>query len=96
MGMFPFKTDQKSETFCASVAREMVGRFGISESEAIRRIGRFWSHLSGIVGDQDVVYHEDESYWASTIYYGAGSFWWITGDERERRQLPPLSAQPIE
>ena len=94
--MFPFKTDKRSEEFCNSIAREMVGLFGIPESEAIRRIGSFWGHLSGIVGDEDMVYHEDESYWARTIYYGAGSFWWITGVERNRRQLPPLRAQPIE
>ncbi len=96
MGAFPFKTDQKSEAFCASIAREMVALFGISESEAIRRTGHFWGHLPGIFGEDDVVYHEDQSYWAKTIYYGAGSFWWISGNERESRQLPPLAPQPLE
>jgi hypothetical protein len=94
--MFPFKTDEKSEAFCGAIVREMVALFGISEAEAVHRVGRFWDHLPGIVGEEDLVYHEDESYWARTIYYGAGSYWWITGGERERRQLPPLSAQPIE
>jgi hypothetical protein len=94
MGAFSFKTDQKSEVFCMSIAREMVAAFGISQSEAIRRISHFWGQLTEIIGENDLVYHEDERYWARTVYYGAGSFWWITGDERERRNLPPLMPQP--
>ena len=96
MAAFPFKTDQKSEAFCGSIAREMVQLFGISEGEALRRISRFWAHLPEIIGQQDMVYHETEDYWARTIYYGAGSYWWFAGEERTKRSLPPLCPQPLD
>jgi hypothetical protein len=94
MAIFPFKTDEKSEAFCHSIAREMTKLFGISEHEAIHRIGRFWKRLPEIVGEQDIVYHETEDYWARTIYYGKDSFWWIT--DRASRHLPPLTPLPLD
>ena len=96
MANFPFKTDERSESFCGSIASEMVRLFGISESEAFRRISRFWAHLPELVGEHDMIYHETEDYWARTIYYGASSYWWFTGDERTKRSLPPLHPQPID
>jgi hypothetical protein len=96
MATFPFLTDEKSEAFCHSIAHEMVRRFAISESEALYRISRFWAHLPEIIGEKDVIYHEAEDYWASTIYYGAGSYWWFVGEERLKRSLPPLCPQPLD
>ena len=68
MSAFPFKTDDKSEEFCLSIAREMVGLFGISEGEAVRRVGKAFSHLPEITGDQHIFYHEDETFWAKELY----------------------------
>ena len=90
---FPFKTDQESEAFCWSIAREMTRLFGISEHEAIRRICRFWGHITEIVGE-DIIYHEDEDYWARTIYYGKDSSWWIA--DRAAKDLPPLKPLPLD
>ncbi len=94
MAIFPFKTDEKSEAFCHSIAREMTELFGISEREAIQRISRFWGHLPELVGEPDIVYHETEDYSARTIYYGNDSFWWIA--DRASRHLPPLKPLPLD
>ena len=94
MTRFPFKTDEKSAAFCFAIAREMVQLFGISEVEAIQRICRHWRHLTELVGEQDIIYHETEDYWARTIYYGKDSFWWIA--DRASRHLPPLKPLPLD
>ena len=73
--MFIFHTDDRSATFCEEIARQMVDLFGITHEEAIGRINRDWAGLN-IVGP-DVIYHEDETYWAKTIYYGKDSHWWL-------------------
>ncbi len=95
MATFPFKTDADSQQFCESIASEMTRLFGIAEEEALLRICRFWAHLPEFVGSDDIIYHEDESYWANTIYFGGDSFWWITGEDRTRRKLPPLTPKPL-
>ena len=96
MATFPFRTDEKSEAYCRSIAHELVRLFGISESEALRRISRFWAHLSELVGEYDLIYHETPDDWARWIYYGAGSYWWLVGEERAKRRLPPLGPQPLD
>jgi hypothetical protein len=76
MNSFEFETDSQSAAFCHEIARQMVELFGIPLEEAIGRINRDWKGLK-IVGPDDVVYHEDEAYWAKTIYFGKGSNWWL-------------------
>ena len=72
MNTFIFETDGQSAEFCEEIAWQMVGLFGITNEEAIGRINRDWCGLK-FVGSDDVIYHEDEIYWAKTIYYGKGS-----------------------
>lgn len=96
MATFPFRTDEESEAFCHAIAHEMARLFGISKGEGIQRISRFWAHVPEIVGEEDMIYHETEDFWARTIYYGAGSFWWLVGEERTRQSLPPLRPQPLD
>ena len=96
MSAFPFKTDDKSEEFCLSIAREMVELFGISEEEAVRRVGKAFSHLPEIAGDQHIFYHEDEMFWAKELYYEVASYWWFTSEERVARGLPPLKARTLD
>lgn len=76
MRAYTFQTDEQSREFCEGILQEMVRRFGVSETEALGRINRAWSGLE-IVGDDDLIYHEDEEYWAQNIYYGKDSEWWL-------------------
>jgi len=76
MSKYAFKTDAKSKKFCDDIVEEMVKAFSISEDEAIGRMNRLWKNIE-IIGDDDPVYHEDEEYWARTIYYGKDSDWWL-------------------
>ena len=86
MSRFKFTTDEKSEEFCMLIVGKMVGLFGITEEEAIGRINRDWEGKE-IVG-MDIIYHEDEEYWAKSIYYGHDSAWWIKEGKEEIKPRP--------
>lgn len=73
---FEFITDAQAAEFCSRIASRMVSVFGITLDEAIGRMNRDWKGLN-LIGSNDVIYHEDEDYWAKTIYYGKGSNWWL-------------------
>jgi hypothetical protein len=93
-GEFPCAGDTNALRFCREVTDEMVAALGIDREEAIARINRQWSEPGDdgrtprvwIVG-LDIVYHEDEHFWARTIYYGHDSCWWNPGTTPE--PLPP-------
>jgi hypothetical protein len=74
MTAFTFTTDEKSEAFCRAIVDLMMSLFGISEEEAVGRVNRQWNRMT--LTGQHVIYHEDEDYWAHTIYYGRNSQWW--------------------
>jgi hypothetical protein len=84
MSSFEFETDEQSSAFCEQIAEEMVELFRISREEAIGRINRDWRGLK-LIGPDDVIYHEDETYWANTIYYGKGSNWWLNPPDLKPR-----------
>ena len=86
MNNFEFVTDEESEEFCIEIAKKMIELFGISMDEAMGRINRCWEGLE-IVGD-DLIYHEDEEYWAKNIYYGKNSFWWLKEGSEDLKPLP--------
>jgi hypothetical protein len=67
-----FETDRQSAEFCELIASRMTALFGISSEEAIGRINRDWRGQK-IVGN-DIIYHEDEDYWAKTIYSSRSEF----------------------
>ena len=96
MARYLFKTDEKSEAYCDLIAQEMARFSHISESEAIQRINKTWAHVPKIVGDQELIYHEDEKYWARTIYYGKSSCWWLNETNRAKNGFPPLSPLPLD
>ncbi len=87
MSRFTFQTDEESEAYCEEIFLEMARLFGISKSEAIGRINRDWDSLV-LVGQDDVIYHEDPEYWAKTIYYGKDSFWWLNKGSLKPRPYP--------
>jgi len=84
---FEFKTDAQSLTFCENIIARMMILFGITVEEAISRINRDWRGLK-LIGAEDVIYHEDEEYWAKTIYYGKGSNWWLNAQNLKPRPYP--------
>ena len=75
MTAFFFITDGKSQEYCELIANTMTEVLGISSSEAKERINKHWAGQN-ITGEDDLIYHEDEEYWANTIYYGKDSKWW--------------------
>jgi hypothetical protein len=84
---FQFETDSQSAEFCEAIVNRMVSLFGITIDEAIGRLNQDWKGIS-ITGPDDVIYHEDEDYWAKTIYYGKGSNWWLNPPSLKPRPYP--------
>ena len=79
---FKFEVDKESYEFCCQIANKMIEFFNISYEEAIDRINSRWSGQI-IKGDNCIVFHEDEEYWAIAIYYTNDSYWWMT-ENRDR------------
>jgi hypothetical protein len=73
---FDFKTDSESQVFCESIVNKMVEMFNINIEEAVGRVNRAWRGQE-LIGPDRMIYHEDEEYWANTIYYGKDSYWWL-------------------
>lgn len=84
---FEFITDQESKAFCHLIVQSMIESFSIDEEEALGRLNKAWVNLE-ITGPDDVIYHEDESYWANSIYYGKGSKWWLSKEVLEPLPYP--------
>jgi hypothetical protein len=80
--------DADAATFCNEIADLMVTKFGISRNEAVERINQRWSGDGGVwIVGLDIAYHEDSDHWASDIYYGHESCWWLP--DAEPTPLPP-------
>ncbi|MFJ8823915.1 hypothetical protein ACIREE_19300 [Streptomyces sp. NPDC102467] len=66
------------------IVDRMVAELGLSRAEAVARINRQW-HGQDLSGEDDIVLHEDERFWALTIYYEdvpdwsaeADRAWWV-------------------
>ena len=86
MNEFTFQTDERAMAFCLEIAAQMVSIFGISKSEAIGRIDKHWEgqRFEG----PDLIYQRDVSWWAQTIYYEAGTYWWLDWWMQEHRPKP--------
>ncbi len=80
---FEFNVDAKSKAFCEAIASEMQRRFGISQGEAVFRINRHWKGQS-LLGDHDMVYHEDEDFWAHEILFESSHQLWSVADPKPR------------
>ena len=73
---FKFEFDEQSYQFCHKIADKMGELFCINYEEAIDRINSQWNGQI-IKGDDCLVFHEDEEYWANAIYYTNDSYWWM-------------------
>lgn len=68
---YEFTTDDESRSFCDQIVACMVEMFNITEAEAVGKLNKFWGGLS-FIGPRDLIYHEDEQYWANVVYYECG------------------------
>lgn len=85
MSNFIFPTDEQSEEFCLEIIKLMTEFFGITEEEALKRVNAHWKHIE-FKGETNIIYHEDEEFWAKDIYYGHESYWWV---KEGKEQLQP-------
>lgn len=72
------------------ITQEMVRLFGISRAEAVARINKHWENqdLSWV---DDIVLHEDDYYWALSIYFEDGMTDWRRDADRS---LWPVRERP--
>lgn len=72
---YEFDTDKQSKAFFDEIALRIFQLFAIDEAEAIGRMNRLWRGQK-FIGPDDLIYHEDEDFWAYTVYYGGDQNWW--------------------
>jgi hypothetical protein len=72
---FAFKTCAETLEFCELIVNEMSRHFGITPEEAIGRVNRQWRGQN-LTNPQDIIFHEDEDFWARDIYFEHNSEWW--------------------
>lgn len=87
MRAFAFQTCRETQVLCDAIVDEMMRLFGIPEAEAVGRVNRQWGRLD-LRDPQDIIQHEDEVYWAKTIYYGKDSSWWLDEASAKPRPFP--------
>lgn len=85
--IFTFKTDEEAQRFCERIVASMVSLFSIPENEAIGRVNRHWQGQE-IFGPTDIVYLEDEVYWAKAIYYENDTYWWLPDSPLKPKPYP--------
>lgn len=72
---FEFKASGDALDLCEQTVDRMVELFGIPVDEALGRVNRAWGGRD--LDNDSLICHENEYYWANSIYYGHGSFWWL-------------------
>ena len=73
--IYTFTTDAQSRAFFDEIATRLVALFTIGHEEAVGRMNRLWNGQV-FTGPDDLIYHEDEDFWANTVFYGGDSKWW--------------------
>lgn len=86
--VFNFETDTESYQYFMEICEKMMELFEIDYEEAIGRINQHFKHVDKFVGDEVLIYHETDNYWAKTIYYGNDSFWWLKEGKEELKPVP--------
>ena len=85
MTEYAFPTCAETRDLCDRVVIEMQRLFGVSAAEALGRINRQWAG-DDLSSPDDIVLHEEEEFWAKTIYYTKDSMWWL--DESAAKPVP--------
>lgn len=74
MSKFEFRADAATLPFINLIIATMICRFSIARDEAIGRMNGLWRGQE-LLGEDDLIFHEDAEFWANTIYYGGNSMW---------------------
>jgi hypothetical protein len=88
MSEFMMPTTESIAEFFADIADEMVNVFNISRTEAVARINAHWSGQQ-FTSDDNIVLHEDDTYWAMIIYYQDVPTWDPNADRSAWRPVEP-------
>jgi hypothetical protein len=54
---------------CEGIVKELQRLYGLHEDEALRRINEHWRNQEIGSFPDDVVFHEDETFWAKNIFH---------------------------
>ena len=106
--IFSFVTDNKSHDYCTRIVILIKAMYGLDESEAISLVNKTWSNadlrevrtspeeILGYMTESDLLYHEMEHVWASTIanpcpyLQGADFEEWNAREKSAQSRLPAL------
>jgi hypothetical protein len=89
MNEFLMKTSGESLELLNAIADEMVTLFSISRTEAVARINQQWRGTD-LSGEDEIILHEDERYWALSIYYGGSVPDWSPSADRSAWSPQPV------
>lgn len=92
MGDFRMKTSAETLELLDAIADEMTALLSISRAEAVARINQQW-HGTDLSGEDEIILHEDERYWALWIYYGGNVPDWSPAADRSTWTPRPLPAR---
>ncbi|MFD8142171.1 hypothetical protein [Streptomyces sp. NPDC059708] len=74
-----------------AIEREMTDRLGVGRAEAVARINHRWCGLD-LSGEDEIILHEDEYYWALGIYFTEVWDWRPEADRSEWTARPAPEA----
>lgn len=83
---YEFHVDAAARDLCDEIVEQMRAAFGIAMDEALGRINRHWHGIDFENDGNDIRFHQPADFWASDIYYGPTSYWWMNP--------PGLNPQP--
>ncbi|MEV7544585.1 hypothetical protein [Streptomyces sp. NPDC089915] len=77
-----------------AIERYMTERLGVGRAEAVARINRCWSGLD-LSGEDEIILHEDEYYWALGMYFTEVEDWHPAADRSgwTVRPAPPEDSE---
>lgn len=92
MADFLMVLSDESLELLEAIADEMVRQFGVSRAEAVARINEHWN-TADLSGDDEIILHEDEYYWALWIYFGGQVADWRPDADRSVWKPRPASSR---
>ncbi|GAA2316368.1 hypothetical protein OKJ48_02825 [Streptomyces kunmingensis] len=79
MSTYTMPTCAETDELLESVVEYMVTELGVSRAEAVARVNRQW-HGQDLSDEDDIILHEEERFWALTIYYEDVPAWSTEAD----------------
>jgi hypothetical protein len=89
---FIMPASPETTEFLDAIVDEMVSEFKVTRAEAIARINEQWCGQD-LSGEDCLILHEEESYWAFVVYYGGNVPDWSPNADRTAwlPKPPPVS-----